>query len=71
VPWPKEESRLLAPIRPFQPAVSNSMCQNLSRLKAVVHNLYVYLRRCGYALAFFFRFWLQYCLFSLASIGNT
>ena len=23
VPWPDEESRLLAPIRPFQPAVRN------------------------------------------------
>ena len=22
VPWPKEESRLLAPIRPFEPVVS-------------------------------------------------
>jgi hypothetical protein len=29
VPWPKEESRLLAPIRPFQPPVMNIFVQKL------------------------------------------
>ena len=29
VPWPKEETRLLAPIRPFQPLVSHSITTHI------------------------------------------
>ena len=37
VPWPKEQSRLLAPIRPFQPLVSGHSLINLILYKIFVN----------------------------------
>ena len=35
VPWPKEESRLLAPIRPFQPPVMNTFVPKINYVKLI------------------------------------
>ena len=37
VPWPKKDSRLLAPIRPFQPPVKKTMLKFFYNVKIYLH----------------------------------
>jgi hypothetical protein len=48
VPWPKEESRLLAPIRPFQPEVNVSqLLYFIVPKKLMIRTILINLYRCG------------------------